>query len=256
MSQPAHYQQVIARVIERNADRGLSPSDLAACIVEGLDLAEAILGDGPAPKAKTNILIQTSERQYKEVDLGQGVLIGAAPANGARIIEEAPPTAIVRNPDSAVMQDTYEEVEKKKAKLQSLALNTLPISLTIDLPDVGKITLNRHVRPSPQGTEFVRVLYAQDASEEDGPQVNLFTSDMKCDPATVKADILSQAAMRYRKARPTITPRMAVNQGFPDPDQLTQQALKNGNTANRTDENTPVEDSREWDRLSNLKRLF
>lgn len=219
MSLPVHYRQVIQRVIERSASC-LTASQLAEAIVDGLDLAEAILGDSPAAPVKPNVRIQTlppsplihtvaAPINYPVVDMDSGAVIGAS-----SISEEAPP-ATVRNPTATSLQDSYAETEVKKNDLVARAINVLPVSLTVDLPNVGQLTLTRFVKRAPEGAEFVRVLYALTAEDEDAPQVNLVTGK-PFDPDQIMQDIRTAAAMRYRKTKPVIVPRVAPHPGVPD----------------------------------------
>ncbi len=240
MPQPAHFQQVIQRVLERHA--GLPPSQLAEKIVDGLDLAEAIMGDGPAqPKPSPSLAIQAMAPhlypevtptvpnmiiqpaaipRYPEVNLGGGILLGA------QISEEAPPAAVVRNPNGVVAQDSYETSERKKQFLQQQALEKLPVQIKVATLDGITVTLSRFIGMPPQGAEFVRVRYAQDQSEEDGPQVQLTTNLQTIDPAAIMADIETQAKGRYRKRQLKLEPRPAPTPGMPDLSELDRMARR------------------------------
>lgn len=296
MPQPAHYQQVIQRVLERASSQNLSPNELSEKICDGLDLAEAIMGDGPGvtniklprPTPSPGMIIAATPA-YREPDLSQGMLVGdsSRPGRGpgrylspeetakamnlsssssgqvrsaddpyqkigilreSVILEEAPPSAITRNADMPASQETPEEIETKKAALHSHILRTLPASLVLEIPGLGfPVKLERFVKPSPSGMNFIRVSYSQHQSEEDGPQIQFSTADAILPSAeAVKAEILAQAGAKYRAKKATIIARVPQSAGMPDIDKM----QFHRNSANGTDDNVPQEDIADWNRLS------
>ncbi len=270
---PEYFHRVIQRTLSREPEQ--STEQMAGKIIEALELAEAILGDAPAaPRPNLQVPRPTpspgmifTRPPVREIDLNQGMIIGAGKADGfsetvpagASIIEEAPPSAVIRNADKPASSETTEEIEVKKAKLHGDILRSLPAHMTIELPGLAApIRLERFVSPTPGGFNTIRVLYAQHQSEEDGPQVQLSTGDepaFQGDAAGVKAfkdEILRQAAMRYRASRPRIEPRTPKSEGFPDIDSLQQRP----NSSHGTDEVVPPEDVKEWNRLSALPSII
>ncbi len=264
MSQPAHFQQVIQRVIE-NSPRGMSAADLAAKIVQGLDLADVIMGDGPdltLPRPMPSPgMLWTSPPAPSGPDLSKALIIGGDPNELAfdpktakyyptttQVVEEAPPSAAIRNPDAPILQESPEETEKKKALLQGAILRTLPASMKLRLPHLEHdLDLKLAVLPSPAGMNFVRVRYGQHSGEEDAPQVEIHTTDPEFTATTaegLKREIVKQAEMRYRAARPAMAPRTVPSSGFPDPNSI--QIQRGG--ANGTDDIVPQTDILEWER--------
>lgn len=217
MSRPEYYKTVIARALERNVHKGWNSMEFAELILGALDLADDILGGESTKPA--NILIKTPA--VKEIDLSRGILIGKPnhQINAEIVGEEAPPAALVRNPEGVVAGETDEEIESKKAQLQAWALNNLPRSMTLKLPGFEKdIQLNQYIRPSPPKMNFVRVFYTQFPEEEDGPQLQLSTADTSLDPEAIKREILAQAASRYRAQKQKIEARIPPPNPAPDLD--------------------------------------
>lgn len=244
MPQPAHFKQVIETVLDRYGN--LENSQLADKIIDALDLADAIMGNGPS---QPQVRIQTPAPRYREVDQSQALIIGGAPS-AARIVEEAPPVAMVRNPDAAPVWESEAEIERKKSVLHNEILSKLPPSITVDLPALGRqLTLIRYVKPSPAGMNFIRLLYGQHADEEDGPQVQLSTADPALDLDAIKSSILKQAEMRYRKERQRIEPRKPPPTSFPTEAEM-EMAVR-ANPSLRTDEATSSEERADWNRLTN-----
>ncbi len=281
MPQPEYTLRVIKRALQQTAGQGWPAEALAAKIVEDLDLAEAIMGDGafssmPAPariQARPNPspgMIIAARPAYQEPDLNQGLLIGEASrsgqtgifnpsAAGALIIEEAPPSAVVRNADMPASMDTPEEIETKKAALHGLILRTLPASLTVELPGLpAPIRLERFVMPGPANMNFIRVLFSQHQSEEDGPTLQFSTGDAEPfmgspeQVTEIKNRILQMASMRYRANKPKIVARVATFKGEPDANTL---EMRIGGT-HGTDANVPQADIDDAIRLSSLPRIY
>ncbi len=220
MPRPAYFRTVITRVIEREVpDIAAAPAELADKIIEALDLVESLMGPDappPAPSKPSNILTKT---QYPSIDLSKGVPIGEIRSNqlDAEIVEEAPPVAVVRNPDGQVTAETDEEIETKKSQLHAWILANLPRSMTLRLPGFdADIQLNQYVRVSPVKMNFIRVFYTQFVEQEDGPQVQLSTADKTLDAAQIKSDIIQQAESRYRKEKKRIEPRIPPPNPVPD----------------------------------------
>lgn len=218
MSQPVHYRQVFSRVLQRYA--GESPEALADRLIDALDLADVLMGDEPRlnQDARANLqppihplIVPASTTRYPEINPEQALFIEP----------DAPPAAVVRNADKPPLQDTYEESQAKKQQIVFDVTAKLPPTITVKPKDLGySMTLARYVRSSPEGTDFVRVMYGQDMSEEDAPQVNIYTHSPKVDPEAIMAEIIRQADMRYRKKVPVIVPRPAPVLGIPDIDAM------------------------------------
>lgn len=229
----------------------MTPEELTEKILDRLDLADEIMGNAPPPRqvipprnSAPHVLVSTSPKR-PEVDLSQGLIINGPAAQAQIVAEIAPPVAVVRNPEGTGYQETEAELEQKKQALHALILQQLPQAMTVKLPALdGDITLIRFVQVSPANMNFVRVLYAQSAEQSDGPTIQLATTDV-FDPAAIKAEILKQAEMRYRKSRTKIEPRLAPHPGMPNPDDL---ALI-GNP------NEPInpEDVADWERLTGTR---
>ncbi|HXI43635.1 MAG TPA: hypothetical protein VNH83_26875, partial [Bryobacteraceae bacterium] len=235
----------------------------------------AIMGDGPIPSYKqvtpfpgtshtpmpAGLIVPPSA--YKEPDLSKGLIIGQGDHGVAydpktakfyptktEVIEEAPPNAYVRNPDAPILTESPEETEKKKALLHGAILRAMPATMKLRLPNLEHdLDLKLAVIPSPAGMNFVRVRYGQHQGEEDAPQVELYTSDPDFNADALKAEIVKQAEMRYRQARPALAPRTVPSQGFPDPNMI--QIQRGG--ANGTDDVVPREDVESWERAVGRK---
>lgn len=247
MPQPAYFRTVISRTISRH---GYDSEPLADAIIADLDLAEdlmrALAGSEPDPP-RPKVILPVAIPSTKSVDLSKGLLINVE-QSASIIDEEAPPTAVVRNPDGAVIPETDEEIEQKKSVLHSWILANLPPSMTIELPRIGQLILIRYLKLSPAPMNFIRVLYAQYAEQEDGPQVSLSTGDQHLTKDVIKAEILRQAEMRYRKERPKIEARTPPPPPMPDIEKMFTRTPENS-----TDETTSAEDIAAWNQHTGRK---
>lgn len=223
---PEYYKTVIARSLERNVHKGLNTMEFAELILSALDLANDIMGNSAVPSP--NVLINTlpGGSQTTKLDLSKGLLVGdQARQLEAEIVEEAPPMALVRNPDGQPTPETDEEIETKKSQLHSWILGSLPRSMTLKLPGFDKdIQLNQYVRKSPPKMNFIRVFYTQFPEQEDGPQISLTTSDKNLDPALIKTEIVRQANSRYSQEKRRVEPRIPPPNPMPDVEQMLRQA--------------------------------
>lgn len=231
------YRKVIERVL---AEQGCpDPAGATAELILTVKVAMKITGDLdlpdlPPPGTTSPVRIQTlsppAARGLKP-EPGLDKILTAEREFGASalIIGEAPPSAQGYANGAKPTVDYHTQDE-----LTALAAANLPMSMQLQLPGFPKpIEIRRRLQPSPIQlqpekdketiTGWVRIMYVIEGQEE-GPTVQVFTTEENPNWKAIKNELAEQAAKLYRKDKVKIEAKVGPPPGMPTQDDLDRAA--------------------------------